>query len=101
MTVSVDLPQTIVVQVGQSEGVASHIIKGWLRPGVLALQDRVINRRVGRPRFADDKLLCDKGHRLSRDGLDVLQHITIHIRNQSDASEGQSHDSSTLYSKDY
>lgn len=54
-----------------------------LRARVLALQDRVLNRRIARQRFVDDNMFCDQGERYSQNGLDILQHVTIHVVNDS------------------
>ena len=53
------------------------------------LQDHILNRRSARKRFADDSILRDQGERYSQDGLDVLQHVTIHIMNDSRDRESE------------
>ncbi|KAI3196134.1 hypothetical protein CBS147311_7636 [Penicillium roqueforti] len=83
ITFSVDVPRTIYVQGYQSEDDRTQAIGRFLRTRVLALQDRVLNRRIARQRFADDSMFCDQGERYSQNGLDILQHITIHVINDA------------------
>ncbi|CAG8896346.1 unnamed protein product [Penicillium egyptiacum] len=79
ITFSVDVPRTIYVQGYQSEDDRTEPTARHLRARVLALQDRVLNRRISRQRFVDDNMFCDQGERYSQNGLDILQRITIHV----------------------
>ncbi|KAJ5972756.1 uncharacterized protein N7479_002674 [Penicillium vulpinum] len=81
ITISVDVPRTIYVQGYQSEEDRTQPTGRGLRARVLALQDRVLNRRIARQRFVDDSMFCDQGERYSQNGLDILQRITIHVIN--------------------
>lgn len=83
ITFSVDVPRTIYVQGYQSEDDRTKPTGRHLRARVLALQDRVLNRRIARQRFVDDSMFCDQGERYSQNGLDILQHVTIHVVNGS------------------
>ncbi|KAJ6150094.1 hypothetical protein N7471_001293 [Penicillium samsonianum] len=83
ITFSVDVPRTIYVQGYQSEDDRTQTTGRSLRARVLALQDRVLNRRIARERFVDDSMFCDQGERYSQNGLDILQNITIHVINDS------------------
>ncbi|OQE19270.1 hypothetical protein PENFLA_c019G01050 [Penicillium flavigenum] len=83
ITFSVDVPRTIYVQEYQSEDDRTKPTGRHLRARVLALQDRVLNRRIARQRFVDDTMFCDQGERYSQNGLDILQHVTIHVVNDS------------------
>ncbi|KZN86618.1 hypothetical protein EN45_051520 [Penicillium chrysogenum] len=83
ITFSVDVPRTIYVQGYQSEDDRTKPTGRHLRARVLALQDRVLNRRIARQRFVDDSMFCDQGERYSQNGLDILQHVTIHVVNDS------------------
>lgn len=83
ITFSVDVPRTIYVQGYQSEDDRTQTTGRSLRARVLALQDRVLNRRIARQRFVDDSMFCDQGERYSQNGLDILQNITIHVINDS------------------
>ncbi|KAJ5205543.1 hypothetical protein N7491_003829 [Penicillium cf. griseofulvum] len=89
MTFSMDVPRTIYVQGYRPEEERTHVIGRRLRARVLALQDRVLSRRISRQRFVDDSMFCDQGERYSQDGLDILQHITIHVINDSLSPECQ------------
>lgn len=80
LTLSVDLPRTLYLQGYQSEDDRSGIAGHQLNLRALALQEPILNRRVARKRFADDQMLCDQGERYSQNGLDILQHITLHIQ---------------------
>lgn len=86
---SVDVPRTIYVQGYQSEGNRTQPTERGLRARVLALQDRVLNRRIARKRFVDDSMFCDQGERYSQNGLDILQRITIHVTNDTHNPECQ------------
>ncbi|KAJ5173894.1 uncharacterized protein N7500_001825 [Penicillium coprophilum] len=79
ITYSVDVPRTIYVQGYQSEDDRTEPTGRHLQARVLALQSRVLNRRIARQRFVDDSMFCDQGERYSQNGLDILQHITIHV----------------------
>jgi hypothetical protein len=83
ITFSVEVPRTIYVQGYQSEDDRTRPTGRHLRARVLALQDRVLNRRIARQRFVDDTMFCDQGERYSQNGLDILQHVTIHVVNDS------------------
>ncbi|CAG8329779.1 unnamed protein product [Penicillium nalgiovense] len=83
ITFSVDVPRTIYVQGYQSEDDRTKPTGRHLRARVLALQDRVLNRRIARRRFVDDNMFRDQGERYSQNGLDILQHVTIHVVNDS------------------
>ncbi|OQD61463.1 hypothetical protein PENPOL_c016G01551 [Penicillium polonicum] len=83
ITFSVDVPRTIYVQGYQSEDDRTQPTGRGLRARVLALQDRVLNRRISRKRFVDDSMFCDQGERYSQTGLDILQRITIHVTKDS------------------
>jgi hypothetical protein len=83
ITFSVDVPRTIYVQGYQSEDDRTKPTGRHLRARVLALQDRVLNRRIARQRFVDDSMFCDQGEGYSQNGLDILQHVTIHVVNDS------------------
>ncbi|CAI7576863.1 unnamed protein product [Penicillium glandicola] len=89
ITFSVDVPRTIYVQGYESVHDRTQVIGRRLRARVLALQDRVLNCRIARKRFGDDSMLCDQGERYSQNGLDILQHITIHVTNESLTSDFQ------------
>ncbi|KAJ5932839.1 hypothetical protein N7516_007328 [Penicillium verrucosum] len=89
ITFSVDVPRTIYVQGYQSEGDRTQPTGRGLRARVLALQDRVLNRRIARKRFVDDSMFCDQGERYSQNGLDILQRITIHVTNDTHNPECQ------------
>ncbi|KAJ5962540.1 hypothetical protein N7501_007481, partial [Penicillium viridicatum] len=89
ITFSVDVPRTIYVQGYQSEDDRTQPTGRGLRTRVLALQDRVLNRRITRKRFVDDSMFCDQGERYSQSGLDILQRITIHVTNDSPNPECQ------------
>ncbi|CAI7647601.1 unnamed protein product [Penicillium viridicatum] len=81
--ISVDVPRTIYVQGYQSEDDRTQPTGRGLRARVLALQDRVLNRRIARKRFVDDSMFCDQGEQYSQNGLDILQRITIHVTKDS------------------
>lgn len=83
ITFSVGVPRTIYVQGYQSEDDRTQPTGRGLHARVLALQDRVLNRRIARKRFVDDSMFCDQGERYSQNGLDILQRITIHVTNDS------------------
>ncbi|OJD15803.1 hypothetical protein AJ78_03983 [Emergomyces pasteurianus Ep9510] len=79
VTLTIDVPRTIYVQgyhaEGNKMGVAGHDIP--IR--ALTLQEQILTRRISRERFGDDSMLCDQGERYTQNGLDILQHITVHI----------------------
>lgn len=90
LTVSVDIPRTIYVQGYQSDEDGTNPAPRHLNTIVLGLQDAVLNRRSARRRFADDSMLCDQGEKYTQNGLDILQHVTIHAwRNNHDPANEQ------------
>lgn len=89
MTISVDIPRTIYVQGYQMEDDRASVVRRGLRTEPWGLQDPILHRRSARQRFADDSMICDQGERYSQNGLDVLQHVTIHVANDSQNPEGQ------------
>ncbi|CAG7917968.1 unnamed protein product [Penicillium olsonii] len=78
VTISIDIPRTIYVQGYQSQSTRTGAIKS-LSEMSLGLQDGILNRRSARHRFADDSILRHQGERYTQQGLDILQHVTIHI----------------------
>lgn len=89
MTISVDIPRTIYVQGYQEEDDRASVVGRRLRSEPWGLQDPIVHRRSARQRFADDSMICDQQERYSQNGLDVLQHVTIHVTNDSKNPEGQ------------
>ncbi|KGO74184.1 hypothetical protein PITC_084310 [Penicillium italicum] len=89
ITISVDMPRTIYVQGYQDENDRTGVVGLKLQTTPWVLQDHILNRRPARQRFADDSMLRDQGERYSQDGLDILQHITIHVTNDSRNPIGQ------------
>jgi hypothetical protein len=83
ITISVEVPRTIYVQGYQEENDTTGVVGRNLQITPWVLQDHILNRRPARQRFADDSMLRDQGERYSQDGLDILQHITIHVTNDS------------------
>lgn len=78
LTISIDIPRTIYVQGYQDQNAGASAIKS-LRTESLGLQDVVLNRRIARQRFADNDFICDQGEKYTQNGLDILQHVTIHV----------------------
>ncbi|CAG7942891.1 unnamed protein product [Penicillium salamii] len=78
LTISIGIPRTIYVQGYQDQNAGASAIKS-LRTESLGLQDVVLNRRIARQRFADDDFICDQGEKYTQNGLDILQHVTIHV----------------------
>lgn len=79
LTLVIDVPRTIFLQGYQSEHDSSEIAGHRLDLRALVLQEPILNRRIARKRFADNSMLCDQGEQYSQNGLDILQHITIHV----------------------
>lgn len=84
MTISVDIPRTVYVQGHQSDEDGTNPAPRRLSMIALGLQDGVLSRRSGRRRFADDSILCDQGESYTQYGLDILQHVTIHVKMNDD-----------------
>lgn len=84
MTISVDIPRTVYVQGYQSDEEGTNSALRRLSMVALGLQDGVLSRRSARRRFADDSMLCDQGESYTQYGLDILQHVTIHVKKNDD-----------------
>ncbi|KAJ5352361.1 hypothetical protein N7452_001335 [Penicillium brevicompactum] len=84
MTISVDIPRTVYVQGYQSDEDRTNSALRRLSMVALGLQDGVLSRRSARRRFADDSMLCDQGESYTQYGLDILQHVTIHVKKNDD-----------------
>ncbi|OAX82594.1 hypothetical protein ACJ72_03058 [Emergomyces africanus] len=79
VTLTVDVPRTIYVQAYQHENDKTSVAGHHVPIRALTLQEPILTRRIARDRFGDDSMLCDQGERYTQNGLDILQHITVHI----------------------